>query len=37
MSIDQRRQPLVFFDGRYRQLARGAHPAPDNAVLLHGW
>jgi flavin reductase (DIM6/NTAB) family NADH-FMN oxidoreductase RutF len=30
-------QPLVFFNGRYRQLARAAHAAPDDAVLLHGW
>jgi flavin reductase (DIM6/NTAB) family NADH-FMN oxidoreductase RutF len=30
-------RPLVFFDGRYRQLASVAHAPPDEAVLLHGW
>lgn len=34
-----RGRPLVFFDGRYRQLASAAtaHTPPDEAVLLHGW
>lgn len=32
-----RGRPLVFFDGRYRQLASAAHATPDDAVLLHGW
>lgn len=34
-----RGRPLVFFGGRYRQLASNltAHELPDEAVLLHGW
>lgn len=34
-----RGRPLVFFDGRYRQLAgaANAHTPPEDAVLLHGW
>jgi len=34
-----RGRPLVFFEGRYRQLAgkAGAHTPPEEAVLLHGW
>ena len=34
-----RGQPLVFFEGRYRQLASvtTAHTLPEDAVLLHGW
>ncbi len=34
-----RGRPLVFFQGRYRQLASAAtaHTPPDEAVLLHGW
>jgi len=34
-----RGRPLVFFEGRYRQLAGAAtaHTLPDEAVLLHGW
>jgi len=33
------RRPLVFFEGRYRQLASaaGAHTPPPEAELLHGW
>jgi flavin reductase (DIM6/NTAB) family NADH-FMN oxidoreductase RutF len=33
------RRPLVFFDGRYRQLAStaSAHTPPPEAELLHGW
>ena len=32
-------RPLVFFEGRYRQLASvaGAHAPPPDAELLHGW
>jgi flavin reductase (DIM6/NTAB) family NADH-FMN oxidoreductase RutF len=34
-----RGRPLVFFDGRYRQLASAAtaHALPEEAALLHGW
>jgi flavin reductase (DIM6/NTAB) family NADH-FMN oxidoreductase RutF len=34
-----RGRPLVFFEGRYRQLASvaTAHTPPEDAVLLHGW
>jgi flavin reductase (DIM6/NTAB) family NADH-FMN oxidoreductase RutF len=34
-----RGRPLVFFDGRYRQLgsAANAHTPPEEATLLHGW
>ena len=33
-----RGRPLVFFDGRYRQLASPVHAATaDDPVLLHGW
>ena len=34
-----RGRPLVFFEGRYRQLASSAnaHTPPHEAVLLHGW
>ncbi len=34
-----RGKPLVFFGGRYRQLAIGgtAHAPPPEAELLHGW
>jgi flavin reductase (DIM6/NTAB) family NADH-FMN oxidoreductase RutF len=34
-----RGRPLVFFEGRYRQLAGAttAHNPPEDAVLLHGW
>ena len=34
-----RGRPLVFFEGRYRQLASAvtAHNPPEDAVLLHGW
>jgi flavin reductase (DIM6/NTAB) family NADH-FMN oxidoreductase RutF len=34
-----RGRPLVFFEGRYRQLASAAsaHTPPHEAVLLHGW
>lgn len=34
-----RGRPLVFFDGRYRQLASGAagHTPPVDAAFLHGW
>lgn len=34
-----RGRPLVFFEGRYRQLASAAnaHIPPHEAVLLHGW
>ena len=34
-----RGRPLVFFEGRYRQLASAvtAHTPPEDAVLLHGW
>ena len=32
-------RPLIFFEGRYRQLASaaGAHTPPPEAELLHGW
>jgi flavin reductase (DIM6/NTAB) family NADH-FMN oxidoreductase RutF len=35
----QRGRPLVFFDGRYRQLASAAnaHRAPEESMLLPGW
>lgn len=35
----RRGRPLVFFDGRYRQLATAgsAHTPPSEAVYLHGW
>jgi flavin reductase (DIM6/NTAB) family NADH-FMN oxidoreductase RutF len=31
--------PLVFYEGRYRQLSRAeaAHAPPSEAVFLHGW
>jgi len=34
-----RGRPLVFFEGRYRQLASAAHAhtPPHEAELLHGW
>jgi len=34
-----RGRPLVFFEGRYRQLAdaAAAHTPPSEAELLHGW
>ena len=34
-----RGRPLVFFEGRYRQLASAAtaHRPPEEAVFLHGW
>jgi flavin reductase (DIM6/NTAB) family NADH-FMN oxidoreductase RutF len=34
-----RGRPLVFFEGRYRQLSgkASAHAPPEEAVLLHGW
>jgi flavin reductase (DIM6/NTAB) family NADH-FMN oxidoreductase RutF len=34
-----RGRPLVFFEGRYRQLASAAHAhrPPEEAVLLYGW
>ena len=34
-----RGRPLVFFEGRYRQLARtvSPHRPPEEAVLLYGW
>jgi flavin reductase (DIM6/NTAB) family NADH-FMN oxidoreductase RutF len=34
-----RGRPLVFFEGRYRQLASAAtaHAPPPEAELLHGW
>ena len=34
-----RGRPLVFFAGRYRQLAdpAGAHSPPHESMLLHGW
>lgn len=35
----KRGRPLVFFEGRYRQLASAAsaHTPPPEAELLHGW
>jgi flavin reductase (DIM6/NTAB) family NADH-FMN oxidoreductase RutF len=38
-SLVKRGRPLVFFDGRYRQLAGvgDAHTPPSEAVYLHGW
>jgi len=33
-----RGRPLVFFEGRYRQLAASpSHTTPDDAALIHGW
>lgn len=38
-NLVKRGRPLVFFDGRYRQLAGlgDAHTPPSEAVYLHGW
>jgi flavin reductase (DIM6/NTAB) family NADH-FMN oxidoreductase RutF len=38
-NLMARGRPLVFFDGRYRQLAVAAtaHTPPVDAAFLHGW
>jgi flavin reductase (DIM6/NTAB) family NADH-FMN oxidoreductase RutF len=38
-NLMARGRPLVFFDGRYRQLASAAtaHTPPVEAAFLHGW